>query len=334
MTSVGIFVGEAGNWDFFHEVFGALQQTFTVDVFSARRCRVPVLEGRLNRWLFDRRMRSMLQRNDACFFEWASELLWPASQMPKAAPIVTRLHSYELNVWAPRINWDRVERIICVSEHILRKFTERYPAHRHKTVVVNNGVALDRFVPREPPPDGRLNLGMLGSLHPVNRIYEAVLNVYELKRRGYRPHLHIGGGEVPGGYFDSYAIATRRLVQQLGLDTDVTFHGRIEAPERWLPTIDIFVSNSYWEGQQVALLEALAAGCYCLSHAWDGADEVLPPERLFRTGVELQDKIVAYHRLPAGDKAAARHASRQLACERFDIERTKGQIRNILLEVV
>lgn len=332
MKKLGVFVGEQGNWSFFTDIFADLQRAFRVQVFAERRYRLPLLSGRVNRWAFEGQMRAMLRENDACFFEWASELLWPASLMRKAGPIVTRLHSYELNVWAPRVNWRHVNRIVCVSENIRRRFSEQYPEHASKTTVVPNGVALDRFVPGEERTD-TLNLGMLGSLHPVKRIYEAILTVHDLRIRGYRPHLHIGGGPVAGGYFDSYAIATRRLVEKLGLDTHVTFHGHVSDPARWLQGIDVFLSNSYWEGQQVALLEALASGCYCVAHAWDGAEEVLAPSQLFLTGSELQDLVISFDRLTSSEKRAARQASRAVACERFDIERTKRQIRDVLAEV-
>jgi glycosyltransferase involved in cell wall biosynthesis len=331
VKKIGVFVGDEGNWHFFREIFADLQHAFDVDVFAARDYRVPVLTGRVNRWASRRRMQSMLRSNDVCFFEWASELLCPASLLPKAGPIVTRLHSYELNVWAPRVNWDHVDRIVCVSEHIRRRFGERYPAHARKTSVVNNGVALERFVPGDGG-SGALTIGTLGALHPVKRVYEMVLTMDELRSRGVDAHLHIGGGTVRGGYFDTYAIATRRLVETLSLGDRVTFHGHVEHPERWLRGIDIFVSNSYWEGQQVALLEALASGCYCLSHAWDGAEEVLPREQLYLTSAGLQDRIVAYGRRSAGARRDARRAARAIACERFDIEQTKRRIRDILAE--
>jgi glycosyltransferase involved in cell wall biosynthesis len=107
----------------------------------------------------------------------------------------------------------------------------------------------------------------------------------------------------------------------------------VSDPQHWFQLIDIFISNSYWEGMQVALLEAMASGCYCLAHHWDGAEEVVPYEDLYITGAELQQKIIRYYHLPLCEKQRLRTLSRAIACEKFDLEQTKRQIRQVLAEV-
>lgn len=333
MRKIGLFVGESGNWNFFHDIYADLKTSYTVETFNTKQYNVPLLYGRFNRWMFNHKMNSMLKHNDLCFFEWASELLVPASHLPKRCPIVTRLHSYEINVWAPKVNWHHVDKIIFVAQHIRQKFVERYPDHAYKTEVVYNGVNLDRFT-LAPESHEILNLGMLGWLHPVKRVYETVISLYELKAKGYRTHLHIAGGMVPGGYHDDYALATYRLVEKLGLERDVTFYGHVKDPYQWLHNIDIFISNSYWEGQQVALLEALASGCYCLSHWWDGAEEVVPQKALFVTGGDLQQKIIDYIHLSDTEKQKRKHEAREIARSKFDLEQTKKGIRKVLAELI
>ena len=93
MKKLGIFVGEKGNWSFFQDIYEDLCAHYRTEIFKEKVYNVPLLYGRLNRWAFREEMRSILRRNDLCFFEWASELLVPASHMPKYCPIVTRLHS-------------------------------------------------------------------------------------------------------------------------------------------------------------------------------------------------------------------------------------------------
>ena len=92
----------------------------------------------------------------------------------------------------------------------------------------------------------------------------------------------------------------------------------------------MFISNSYWEGQQNALLEALATGCYCLSHNWDGAEEVVPEETLYITNDELCDKIVRYAEMPAVEKERQRAKMRAIAEEKFDIRGTCAGVRAVL----
>ena len=73
---------------------------------------------------------------------------------------------------------------------------------------------------------------------------------------GYAPKLHIAGAPVHDNLLDRYYVSVRRLVQKLDLDQAVQFYGHVDTPEFWLQKIDIFISNSYWEGIQTGLLRS------------------------------------------------------------------------------
>jgi glycosyltransferase involved in cell wall biosynthesis len=148
-----------------------------------------------------------------------------------------------------------------------------------------------------------------------------------LRSRGFNARLQIAG-EPKGDY--RYEAALHRLVEKLNLQESVYFDGFINDTQNWLQNIDIFISNSFWEGQQVALLEAMASGCYCLSHIWAGAEEMLPQENLFVTGSDLQQKIIEYSRLSESERHNSQEALRAIACDKFDIERTKVQVRQAI----
>jgi glycosyltransferase involved in cell wall biosynthesis len=274
-------------------------------------------------------MRTTLRQNDLCFFEWASELLAPASHMPKISPIVTRLHSFEINFWSSKINWANVDKVILVSHAMERKLLKLHPELSGRTTVIYNGVDLKKFTPAENTPFC-FNLGMLCVIHPIKRIYETILMVHGLVQQGYPVRLHIGGGRWPDGYHDDYYYAVHGLVDKLELHPYVIFDGPISDTPGWLRNIDIFISNSYWEGQQVALLEALACGCYCLSHFWDGAEEVLPADNIYGTEKELQEKVIEYACLPDAAKWERRAAMRAIAELRFNIEQTKANVSALI----
>ncbi len=330
MKKIGVFVGEE-MWTFFNEIYNDLNARYQTEVYKEKIYNTPLLYGRLNRWVFNRQLRSMLRRNDICFFEWASELLMHASHMPKECAIVTRLHSFELYEWAPKINWDAVDKIILISHAMQRQFVALYPDQQHKTEVVYNGRSLDAFSPPDKK-DFNFRLGMLCHIKPIKRIYEVILMLYELRQKGYKATLSIAGEAQSAGDL-RYQAAIHRLVKELGLSNAVSFDGYVSDAPGWLQNIDIFISNSFWEGQQVALLEAMASGCYCLSHFWAGAKEMLPPENLYITENDLQEKIIAYSKLPEAEKEAQRAQLRSIACEKFDIERTKAGIRHVIEQV-
>lgn len=329
MRKLGIFVGEE-QWSFFREIHDDLAQHYITTTFQPKHYQLPLFDRKINALLYARRMRQMLAQNDLCFFEWASDLLMRASYMPKLCKIVTRLHSFELFDWAPRIQWPVVDRVILVSEAMRQRFMEYYPEQAHKTVVVFNGRPLDRFRPVARGPF-QFNLGIVGSISPIKRVYESVLLVHSLRAAGHAARLYVAG-EPAGDY--RYALAVERLVRELGLQDVISFDGQVSDMPSWLQKIDIFISNSFWEGQQVALLEAMAAGCYCLSHFWAGAEEMAPAANLFITEAQLQEKILAYAALPEGKKCEQQAALRQLAVERFDITQTTQQIRQIIAELV
>ena len=328
MTKLGIFVGEE-NWTFFNEIHDDLSRNYSTAVFKPKTYRVPLLHGRLNRWTFQRSIRSLLNNTDVCFFEWAGELLVEAGRLPKKARIVTRLHSFELYRWAPMINWFAVDKIVLLSRAMKRNFLELYPEHEHKIEIIHNGRSLKEF---QPPMNRKFEftIGMLGHIAPIKRVYEAVLMLHGLVQSGFPARLRIAG--LPADDY-RYFMALKRVVKDLNLDNHVFFDGFITDTASWLKTIDIFISNSYWEGQQVALLEAMASGCYCLSHFWSGADEMLPSGNLYVTDADLQRKLVEYAMRSDADKAASQTLLRDLACAKFDIEETKTRLRQVIDEL-
>jgi glycosyltransferase involved in cell wall biosynthesis len=333
MKRLGIFVGEQGNWSFFRHLYEDLRAHYATGVYQPWVFRTPLLHGRLNRWSHRHRIRSLLRNSDGAFFEWASELLETASTMPKYCPIVTRLHAYELYAWGARIDWEAVDRVILVSEAMRRNFAEQVPAYAHKAVVVHNAVNLERYRPAARERDG-INIGMLCSFNARKRIYETILMFAKFHSRHPGARLHLGGGRIHAPDLDEYYLACRRLVAKLGLEHAVVFCDHVAAPAEWLQRIDLFISNSYWEGQQVALLEALACGCYCLSHAWSGAEEVLPAEFLCMTDDELFEKALAYADLSPREKVEHHERMRRIACDRFDSQRQTARLREVIEETL
>ena len=270
-----------------------------------------------------------MQNNDVVFFEWASGLLAGATSMPKTCGIVTCLHRYEMYEWVDKINWNNVDRIVLVSEAKRQEFNDRFPEQSSKTAVAFPSISLQKFKPMEKNFSG--NIGILCNLTPRKRVYELILVFYELSQNREDLHLHIAGGSDPA-HLDYYK-ALLDLVFRLGLSDKVTFYGHVNDTSSWYNQIDIFISNSYSEGLQVALMEAMASGCYCLSHHWVGVDEILPVEYLFFTDNELQKKILGYCAIPEEERLKHKMFMREIACEKLDIELTKSQIRKIIEEV-
>jgi glycosyltransferase involved in cell wall biosynthesis len=313
MKRLGIVNPET--WDFLHDLHASLTTQYETTVFVPRRPSLsPVFRERLARHRLNEDLKSFLRRNDVVFFEWASELLARASQLPKTCAIVTRLHRYELYTWVDRINWNAVDQVILVSEAKRRDFARRFPAHAHKTSVIPAGVPIERFDFVDKPFSG--SLGTLCHLTPRKRVYDLILALADLLRAEPSLHLYVGGDQHPA-HMD-YADALLHLVKRLDLESRVTFDGPVDRPADWYLKVDVFISHSYSEGLQVAPMEAMASGCSVVCHHWDGADELLPGDRLYVTNAELQQRL----QLLCGMNEAARQLDRQrmrrIVEQRFD----------------
>ena len=320
-----------GHYGFISDLQADWHAHYETVVFEFREIEFPLSKGRVNHLRLVRSLNQFAKKNDVLFFEWAGPSLIIASQMRRMPPIIVRLHSWELYEFAGHIIWDNVDHVILVSNAMQRRFIEMYPNQSHKTRVVHNGVQFPGIA--KSNHRSVYNIAMLGELIPIKRVYEVILGVHELRRQGCQIKLHVGGSAKDGPSNVRYFVSLQRAVRELSLQDDVIFEGWIDDVSFWLAEMDVFVSNSFWEGQQVALLEAMSSGCYCLSHFWDGADEVLPPENIFVTESDLQQKIIEYLELPNSEKRRRQELMRTIAGEKFDIERTKREIRSIIDEV-
>jgi glycosyltransferase involved in cell wall biosynthesis len=319
---VGVIVGNE-SWRFFAEILEYLRRHFRVSVFQ------PAAGFDDRAGLLGRDLKAFMDRQDISFFEWSSRLLELATQLDTRSRIVCRLHRYELFTWAETIDWPRVDAAIFVNGVLLEKFRTYWKQQPRQTVVIPPAVSTARFHPLGLALTHRI--GTLGWLAPRKRVYELILSFSELSRRLPRLRLSIAGGRHPSflDYYDSLLA----LVDRLGLSDRVEFVGEPDHIPAWYRTIDVFVSNSYSEGLQVSLLEAMASACYCLSHAWQGVENVLPDSQIFCADREFQQKLLAYYAMPWPARQRLQMGLREQARRDFDIKVVRRRIRSLIEEV-
>jgi glycosyltransferase involved in cell wall biosynthesis len=316
-------------WAYFDDIYALFKAEHQTTVFIPQKVQTLIFSGRINRKLYTTNLESFLKNNRVCFFEWSGEYLAHATNLAKRNGIVTRLHRYELYQWADKINWEKVDRVILVSEAKRREIETRFPAVINKTIVIPEGINLEKF--NFSPKPFRKQLGILCHLSPRKRVYELILAFVEgnFHKQGYT--LHIGGGSHPK--FLDYNQALQSLVDQLDVRGNVIFHGHVSNQNNWFDGIDIFISNSYSEGLQVSPMEAMARGCFCLSHRWEGAEELLPEAFLFGQNSELIQKIQTYADLSEDEKLHAIAQQRQIVEEKFNIKNVAQSVLKVVNEV-
>jgi len=326
--NVGVVVAQ-DFWLHFREIYSALQVDHSVSVFRPRRWRHQAFSERINRFLLHRDLGSFMRGQDVAFFEWGEHEFVTATHLPKSRPIVARLHSHELWAFAPQVDWRQVNLVIFVSHVMDNRFLKRFPDMAGRTTVVHNGVSLDKF--RFTARPRRNAIGVLSRIEPHKRIYDLILAIYDLRRQGLDLTLSIGGSVTEPRY-ERYGYEVQRLVERLGLQAVVRFDGQVADTAAWFRGIDLFVSHSCSEGLQVALLEAMASGCYCLGHHWEGIDEALPADNVYMTERELQAGIQAYFSASAEEQESKQRTLRAIAEERFDIARQKMIVKRLVEE--
>ncbi|MAT44683.1 MAG: hypothetical protein CL609_20300 [Anaerolineaceae bacterium] len=324
---VGIVINET--WAFFQEIFDLFLQNHQAELFKPSPVKAPILKQRFQRYQYQRDMDQFARSNQVLFFEWASESLAHFSFRPKQSGIVARLHRYELYQWADKINWQNIDQLIVVSQAKKNEIIQDFPQLKNKVSVITEAVNLEHFN-FKPKPFSK-QIGTLCHLSPRKRVYELILAFEESKlyQQGYT--LHIGGGRHPK--FGDYYKAIHQLVNRLGLGEAIQFYEHVENAKAWYEKIDIFISNSYSEGLQVSPMEAIASGCYCLSHYWDGADELLPLDNLFITGQEMNQKIKDYAALSPEQQLQKITDLKNRVSLQFDIKNISKEIVSLVENV-
>lgn len=145
---------------------------------------------------------------------------------------------------------------------------ERHPQARW----MPGGVDLARFGPRQQPraPEAPLRIGALARLAPERGLELMIDGVGGLLRSGrWRPsQLEVA---IAGDGPEREALARRAR----RLHLPVRWLGPIDDPERFLRTLDLYVSPAPLESFGLALLEAMASALPIVAVASDGAGRLL-----------------------------------------------------------
>ena len=152
-----------------------------------------------------------------------------------------------------------VVNLVSAEESLLR---ESYPRLAIPTVVIGNGVDIERF--RPPSPDERAAARAAIGRSADDRVVLFIGNEFgrkglpllieAMKGLGARTHLHVVGGTP-----DLVDQATSSTAAA-GVEGRVHFEGPNPDPRPWLSAADVLVMPSAYESFGLVVLEALASG--------------------------------------------------------------------------
>jgi glycosyltransferase involved in cell wall biosynthesis len=154
---------------------------------------------------------------------------------------------------------------VAVSEGLRDEVADRLRVARGEVRLIPNGIDCARFEKAEPMglraelgvgPDAVL-LGSLGNVRPA-KAYDVGLRVLRtLREQRVDAYWAVAGQSRPG---DRLLGELEALAERLGVAPYARFIGFVDAPERFLADLDVFLLCSASEGHPLALVQAMAAG--------------------------------------------------------------------------
>lgn len=227
--------------------------------------------------------------------------------------------------------YSRYNKIIAISDGVLKTYSKYLPKLESKILTIENGINLEQF---------RNGLANKSYLNFSNEIFlvTMVARFSEQKDQGsvikalalLPPHIHL----LLVGEGDKLAENTK-LVADLELASRVHFLGfRTDIPEI-LSLSDIIVLSSFWEGFGLAIVEGMASGKPVIASNVSGLNEIVAGiGSLFEVGdyVELSRMIMNYH--DDNEYYESSSKSSYLKAQRFNIINTNTKYLELYSDVV
>lgn len=167
--------------------------------------------------------------------------------------------------------YKQMDRVVCVSETVKSQFQRLF--QREATVLYNpidteTIKRLSNDIPEMPQKSHEYRLIALGSLTKRKGFDRLIKAVYSLHKSHYSIELFIlGEGEEKEHLL--------KLINDLGLDSNVFLLGFKENPYCYMKQCDVYICSSFAEGYNTAITEAMVLGLPVVSTLCSGVSEQL-----------------------------------------------------------
>ena len=174
------------------------------------------------------------------------------------------------------------DRLICVCRSDYHKAIGVNIAHPNRTSIVYNGIEIDKFSRslgnETERHQHRDSARQIFGIDPTKFVFGNVARLHEQKGHKFllcafaklnndSQLAIVGDGELREELI--------LLADELKISDRVLFLGARSNIYEFLSAIDVFVLPSLWEGQPIALVEALTVGKLCIASAVDGIPEII-----------------------------------------------------------
>ena len=200
-------------------------------------------------------------------------------------PVISTFHGtmdVDMTDSMKKLKWWLINRfstkIVFVSRYLLEYFVSKNLARPSKSLVIHNGIDVERFSKCSTKIDARRYLGIpidcfiigcVGDLRPAKDYETALRAMSQLKEHIPSIKLVIAGSKT------ALLNDLLALSQALGIDKDVYFLGFRPDIENVLPAFDVYLSSSISEGFSLTVVEAMAAGIPVIATCSGGPEEII-----------------------------------------------------------
>ncbi|MBI4729063.1 MAG: glycosyltransferase family 4 protein [Acidobacteria bacterium] len=272
------------------------------------------------------RSRDLLRWAEVVVCEWClGNAVWYSKRVAAGRRLVIRFHRAEIETHLPSlVDMTRVERVVFVGPHFLRRAAERFGWPADKLVVIPNSVdaaSLDR----PKMPGAPFTLGMLGIVPKRKRIDRA-LDVLEILRaadprfrltlKGRFPWEHdwVWRLDHERAWFEAQLA---RIAASPLLRDAVAFEGFGPDVSSWLRGVGFMLSVSDDESFHIAVAEGMASRAVPVVLGWEGAAELYPRRWVHRSPEAAARRVL--RTIEAGARRTEGEEARAFAADRYDV---------------
>lgn len=227
----------------------------------------------------------LLAQADVIFCEWClGNLKWYSHHKLPNQRLIARFHAQEARVpYMREANWDAIDHIGFVSEHIRRQALEVFEGFPiGKTSVIPNYLDVTKFTPKKKTGEARYTLGIIGVAPKSKRLDRAIDLLESLLENDDRYCLRVKG-KNPLDYnwllkreeeLAYYQQVFQRINNNPKLRHKVIFDPAGDDVNEWFTMVGFILSPSDFESFHMAIGEGMLTGTTPIIWDWEGAAEI------------------------------------------------------------
>lgn len=245
---------------------------------------------------------ALLAQADIIFCEWClGNLKWYSHNKLPNQRLIARFHAQEARVpYMSEANWDTIDHIGFVSEHIRRQALEVFEGFPiEKTSVIPNYLDVTKFTPKKKTGEAHYTLGIIGVAPKSKRLDRAIDLLESLLEDDNRYCLRVKG-KNPLDYnwllkredeLAYYQQVFHRINSNPKLRHKVIFDPAGDDVNEWFTMVGFILSPSDFESFHMAIGEGMLTGTTPIIWDWEGAAEIWGDKYVINSISQAKDKF-------------------------------------------